>query len=89
MTTPPPIDRPASVTGAPAASGAGAAPDGGIGSLGFRRILDQLERLAAAPAHPARDSAELLAAVRRAEDEHATALDLRQRLEQAFRRYRC
>ncbi len=77
--------HPVGGSGAPQPAGAPPVADG----LEFRRLLERLEELAQrenAPATPpAADVETFRDAVRAADDDFAAAMDLRRRLEEAFR----
>jgi hypothetical protein len=61
-------------------------PEAAADGAGFRRLLEQLEQLAPAGDPPiVPDVDELQRAVRRADDDYRTAMDLRRLLEQAYR----
>jgi hypothetical protein len=71
---------------APIAPANGPDPRGG-GTPAFRRLLESLERLAQQHRQPPAvgDADQLQAALQRADHDFATAMDLRRRLEEAFR----
>jgi hypothetical protein len=58
---------------------------GAGGDATFRRLLESLEGMARAPAAPIADADDLQRALRRADEEFATAMELRQRLLAAVR----
>lgn len=58
---------------------------GGTGNASFQRLLENLEGLARAPAAKVTDAEDLQHAMRRADDEFVTAMDLRRRLLDAMR----
>ncbi len=70
---------------APIANEAPRALGGGTGNASFRRLLENLEGLARAPAAKVADADDLQHAMRRADDEFVTAMDLRRRLLDAMR----
>ncbi len=74
-----PVERPAS-------NAQNAAPAGADSGLEFRRLLETLERISAERDLPPADDVQAFArAVQRADDEFSTVMDLRRRLEDAFR----
>ncbi|MCC6672545.1 MAG: hypothetical protein IT458_15885 [Planctomycetes bacterium] len=73
-------------TPGPAPAGA-AGPSGAAGeSTEFRRMLERLEELARQPAAPVEDAEQLGQAVRQAEQDFLSVMDLRRRLEDVYRR---
>lgn len=81
------------IVGAPAAGptavGAGPSATGAAASPRFQELLERLQRLAKSQPEPAGiDSPEQLqAALRTADDGFVAAMDLRHKLEEAFRRH--
>jgi len=78
-----PIAAPPTPLGNDPSTTAAAPPD----SASFRRLLESLEKLAREhrTVPPVADTEQMQAAIRRADDGFTTAMDLRQRLEAAFR----
>ncbi len=70
---------------APVTNEAPRALGGGTGNASFRRLLENLEGLARGPAATVADADDLQHAMRRADDEFVTAMDLRRRLLDAMR----
>lgn len=81
MTNIEPTPRPV----APVADEAPRALGGGGGNATFRRLLENLEGLARTPSAKITDAEDLQHALRRADDEFVTAMDLRRRLLEAVR----
>ncbi|MEO6594695.1 MAG: hypothetical protein ABIP94_08070 [Planctomycetota bacterium] len=80
----------AKIDGLRAAGGATAPPLNGAAGTetpSFQKLIDSLERLVAEHRDlpPAKDAEQLQAALRAADDGFVTAMDLRKRLEAAFR----
>jgi hypothetical protein len=74
------------IGGVPPTQGTGQAKAGANDTPEFRRILEKLEQLAKAPPEtPPQDAEQLQDALRKAEDGFSSAMDLRRRLEEAFR----
>ncbi|HEX5052297.1 MAG TPA: hypothetical protein VFZ65_11025 [Planctomycetota bacterium] len=76
------------IEGLLATKGAPAAPQGpGAEPTSFQRLLDSLDQLVQEhrQAPPVQNAEQLQAAIRAADDGFVTAMDLRKRLEEAFR----
>jgi hypothetical protein len=74
------------IEGAPAIGGE-AGPAEPPPSISFRRLMESLERLAGQQRAPEKvqDAEQLREALRAADDDFVTAMDLRKRLEEVFR----